>query len=272
MEAQSIETNSVQQTTQNVPSQPPVITNPTTSQLCKMCCTSKYTKFVVSISSITLSIILLGITGILCPYFLVTMNVRNRFAPFLFSIYTAIFSITLIFVELKVKFVGNIFLFLLSYTYRALFIMFLGTLTMAAFQVIPGREWIGYLVGLITICFGILHIVIGCLDRDWKRHQSMKYKEQALAQGWKTSPVPSAAVDPTKPLESAVTEGGVLSSASSQQPMQSSSSSEPPPPASHQPIIPPIVQASASTIATTASTVGQKALINAYDKIFEDEN
>ncbi|KAH7828342.1 uncharacterized protein MONOS_3408 [Monocercomonoides exilis] len=194
------------QTMQQAPAQPQQnqVANaqpqgPTTSQLCKSCFTSKAMKVFVSISVFVICPVLIVMIGGFCPYYLISMKVKNMFPPFLFSIYTLIFALVLLLVEFKVKFIGNIFLFLLSPTYRALFLVFLGTLSMAAYESVPKREWIGYLIGSLTIIIGVFHIVIGCLDKEWKKQQVQKYQQQGEAQGWEQSKVQ---LNQTQPMAS----------------------------------------------------------------------
>ncbi|KAH7824609.1 putative COPI associated protein [Monocercomonoides exilis] len=162
---------------------------PSTCQLCKNCFTSKPMKIGIMISVFVMCPVLMVMIGGFCPYFLITMKIKNMFPPFLFSIYTFIFALVLILVEFKIKFIGKIFLFLLSPTYRALFMIFLGTLAMAAYESVPTKEWIGYFIGSVTIIVGIFHIIVGCMDKEWKKQQVQKYQDQPAQQPYDPSQV-----------------------------------------------------------------------------------
>ena len=56
--------------------------------LCTTICTSKAVKFIVTFAVFVISPLLMGVVGILGPFFLITKKVSNMFAPFLFAIYT----------------------------------------------------------------------------------------------------------------------------------------------------------------------------------------
>lgn len=109
---------------------------------------------------------------------------------------------------------------------------------MASFETIDKFEWIGYLVGAVTIIIGVFQIIIGCLDKDWKKQQVNKYKEQGAAQGWaqpQAQPQPpvvqpplndqltSANAAPAQPYPSLAGDAGMPSQAvyTQQQPMTS---------------------------------------------------
>lgn len=119
---------------------------------------------------------LIGAVGILGPF--LTYNYCERTAravPFyIFSIYCLVFGVILILVELRIRFIVKIFLFVASYNHRAIFILFLGTLAMCSFNW-EGHQWIGYLIGGFIILIGIIHIVVGCLDSAWVKEQNAKY-------------------------------------------------------------------------------------------------
>ena len=72
-----------------------------TDDLCTTVCTSKVMKFIVTFAVFIISPLLMAVVGILGPFFLITKDVSNPFAPFLFSIYT-LFVYSLFFVNLLV--------------------------------------------------------------------------------------------------------------------------------------------------------------------------
>ena len=47
---------------------------------------------------------------------------------------------------------------------------------MAVYESISGWQWLGYVVGGITIAVGVAQITVGCLDHDWKRSQVRRYR------------------------------------------------------------------------------------------------
>lgn len=155
---------------------------------CKRLFTNRGCKCFIIASVFVIAPILIGIVGIMCPIFLIAFKVQNPVPPFIFCIYCLIFGIMLLLVEFRIKLFGNIFVFLLSYFYKAIFIIFLGTLTMGAFEDIAKWSWIGYVSGVLIILIGILHIIVGCCDRAWADTQQKKMDATAQSYGWDAAP------------------------------------------------------------------------------------
>lgn len=249
----------------------------------------------------------MGVIGVLGYYFLFTAEVENKFACFLFAGYTFVLAAILLLVELRIKFIARLFIFLVSPTWRALFLIFLGTLSMATYQDISKWEWVGYLVGAVTIIIGVIQIIIGCLDKEWKRAQSTRYHDQAGIPQTNASLAPQnqysqpTGYSSTAPISSATETPGYAPPAA----VQSAPQTSEPAPLESQALESQSEAANAQLAAATAAAVAPtllsggssqdavvaaasnaqvrsaaghaaaaaatKTISSAYDKIFEDE-
>lgn len=156
---------------------------------------------------------------------------------------------------------------------------------MASYNLTPGLEWVGYFVGIITITIGVLNIIIGCLDKNWKKEQIIKYRAQAEVQGWTIGgkmPTPDNQNHPQSPLDSSPLP-------SSMYPLESQGDRNPAPsnaPQNH--VMAEPSTHSISTVGTAATAIladeqmrrtilngalsmTSSTLTTAYDKLFEDE-
>lgn len=136
---------------------------------CKRCFTSKGCRILVRISVIIIALCLIGVTGVVGPL-LLSMHRIKVIGAYIFCGYSLLFGLLLLLVQFGIKILGNIFIFLLSYYFRAVFIMFLGTLTLGAFEDLDRWSWIGYILGGVIILIGILHIIVGCCGGVDEKH------------------------------------------------------------------------------------------------------
>lgn len=147
-------------------------------------------KYFVYFTVFFVGAVLIGPVGILCPFLLFNYNEHNAYQIpyYIFSVYCIVFGALLIIVEFKIRFIVDLFLFIASYFYRAWFMIFLATLVMVAYSHIEDMEWVGYVIGAVIMIIGIMHISVGCFDRDWVREQNAKYLPKLDA-----APPPAAA-------------------------------------------------------------------------------
>lgn len=156
-------------------------------------------KYFVLISLFFIGAVLIGAVGILCPFLLFNYqdHSANLVPSYIFSVYCIVFGALLIVVELRIQIIIKIFLFLASYNHRAIFIIFLGTLAMCAYNRMEQYQWIGYAIGGLVVFMGILHIAVGCFDGEWVKEQNAKYlpkdslSQPAPATGYGKGPQPT---------------------------------------------------------------------------------
>lgn len=129
-------------------------------------CQGKGCKVLVAISVFFVAFLLIAIVGVLCPFLLIYNRTKDMVPPFIFCIYCLLFGVVLVLVQFGFRIFGNFFIFLVSYVYKAIFIIFLGTLSMGSFQDIPKYKVIGFVVGGVIIAIGIFQIIVGCCRKD----------------------------------------------------------------------------------------------------------
>ncbi|KAK2963116.1 hypothetical protein BLNAU_1649 [Blattamonas nauphoetae] len=150
---------------------------------CRNCYTGKPMKAIVTISMIVIQIVLIGMNGVFCPIMLFThLKGFVIFPRLLFCIYTVILSLALILVEFRLRILYRVFPFLMSPTFRGFLTFFLGTLSMACWEVFAKWSWVGYVIGGVTLLISFMYLLMCCCDRNWKKQQKSKYVTQPVAQ------------------------------------------------------------------------------------------
>ncbi|KAK2955840.1 hypothetical protein BLNAU_9191 [Blattamonas nauphoetae] len=146
----------------------------------KTCYTSKPMKIIVITLVIVICFTLIGVIGVLNPFILVSKQIFHlHVANFLFALYTALGALLLLLLECKLTIIFRFVPFLMSPTYRSIFLIFLGTLSMASYDGIKGQAFIGYMIGIFAVVIGLMQLILCCCDRKWKRQVQKDYQSLA---------------------------------------------------------------------------------------------
>ncbi|KAK2939967.1 hypothetical protein BLNAU_25129 [Blattamonas nauphoetae] len=140
-------------------------------------------KAIVTISMIVIQIVLIGMNGVFCPIMLFThLKGFVIFPRLLFCIYTVILSLALILVEFRLRILYRVFPFLMSPTFRGfLTFLYLGTLSMACWEVFAKWSWVGYVIGVLH--YSSRSCIFSCVAAiGIGRSNKSKYVTQPVAQ------------------------------------------------------------------------------------------
>ncbi|KAK2962781.1 hypothetical protein BLNAU_2216 [Blattamonas nauphoetae] len=177
-------------------------------QATRGCYTSKCMKISVTILVIISCLALIGAIGVLCPIILITKKLfATSLTNFLFAVYSLLGGLILILLEFRITLIFRFVPFLMSPTYRAIFLIFLGSLAMASFDGIKNFVVIGYVVGVFAAIVGLMQLILCCCDRNWKKQVRKDY--QTLAQQ-------SVAQSDNYPAQQAMSEPHALESSNQQ--------------------------------------------------------
>ncbi|KAA6402361.1 MAG: hypothetical protein EZS28_002112 [Streblomastix strix] len=126
------------------------------------CCTSKYMHVFIVIGAIVIALILIGLSGIM--YLALCFSSRSNWFPgFIFALLNIVLGLLLLFNELRCERInqcrGSTF-FLSTFCERALLILFASVSTIVSYSTLNGgRSWIGWIIGIFILAFGIIFIV-----------------------------------------------------------------------------------------------------------------